>query len=188
MYLGHSVSANVYISDGYHNADRRGGDAYTRDAELNWLRCDYVGISAVLTSLLWLWSANVCWGCGLRGVALASGVATFAIAAIARWVVPRKSGHLACKLIMAVQFVGLLGYLVSLLAVWAPVACERNGAIFWIYAPGLLLYVRALHCPPILPNGFETCALPHQHYPAYPGSWPPPTSSTSLISPGVVPI
>ena len=42
---------------------------------------------------------------------------------------------------MAFQFVGLLGYLISLLTSTALKACAFNGYIFWVYAPGLILYV-----------------------------------------------
>merc|ERR1719310_1310506 len=41
-------SANVLISDGYHNGDIRGGDGYTVKAETTWLKWDYIGISSVL--------------------------------------------------------------------------------------------------------------------------------------------
>ena len=98
-----SSSANVLISDGYHNGDLRGGDAYTAAAELTWLRWDYVGISAVLTSLLWLWSSNLAWMGHLRAVSIAGGVATALVALLSAAVVPRKSGHTAVKLIMATQ-------------------------------------------------------------------------------------
>jgi len=132
-----SSSANVLISDGYHNGDLRGGDAYTAAAELTWLRWDYVGISAVLTSLLWLWSSNLAWMGHLRAVSIAGGVATALVALLSAAVVPRKSGHTAVKLIMATQFVGFLGYLVSLSVRFAPFST----IIYWVYAPGLILYV-----------------------------------------------
>jgi Ni/Fe-hydrogenase b-type cytochrome subunit len=50
-------------------------------------------------------------------------------------------GHNAVKGIMAFQFVGLLGYLCWYAVALAPVACLKNSIIFWIYAPGLILYV-----------------------------------------------
>ena len=56
-----ATCANVWISDGYHNGDKRGGNAYTAAAETVWLRWDYVGISSVLTTQLWLWSVNFGW-------------------------------------------------------------------------------------------------------------------------------
>ena len=113
-------SANVLISDGYHNGDkrgdRRGSNAYTAEAETTWLRWDYVGISSVLTSLQWLWSANIGMGGQLPAVSVASGVSTVLVGALSATVVPRKAGHTAVKLILATQFVGLLGYLVKLAA------------------------------------------------------------------------
>lgn len=138
-------SANVLISDGYHNPDRRvgvrGAAAYTASAELSWLRLDYVGISSVLTTLLWLWSANL----GSPGlmplVSIASGVATALVALLSALWVPAKAGHNTVKGIMAFQFVGLLGYLVFGALNLAPAACQVNKLIFLIYAPGLFLYV-----------------------------------------------
>lgn len=47
---------------------------------------------------------------------------------------PKKAGHNAVKLILATQFVGLLGYLVRIAA--AAVDCRKNALIFWVYAPG----------------------------------------------------
>jgi hypothetical protein len=109
-------SANVLISDGYHNGDKRGAAAYTAEAETTWLRWDYVGISSVLTTLLWLWSANIGMCGRLPAVGVASGVCTALVGALSAAVVPRKAGHTAVKLILATQFVGLLGYLVKLAA------------------------------------------------------------------------
>ena len=132
-------SANVLISDGYHNADKRGGDAYTSKAETLWLRWDYVGISCVLTSLLWLWSSNLAFAGQLMPVSIASGVSTALVAALSAFAVPRKAGHTAVKLIMGAQFVGMLGYLALKSVVSA--TCCSNAIIFWVYAPGLILYV-----------------------------------------------
>jgi hypothetical protein len=131
-------SANVWISDGYHNTDRRGGDAYTPPAETTWLRFDYVGISCVLTSLCWLWASNMAYIGGMKVVCVLSGICTAAIATIAALVVPKKNGHRAVKYIMAFQFAGLLNYLVQRM-VRTP--CRLNAIIFWVYAPGLILYV-----------------------------------------------
>ena len=66
VFVALASCANIWISDGYHNGDRRGGDAYSPETELFWLRLDYVGISSVLTSLLWLWSSNFGWVGRLR--------------------------------------------------------------------------------------------------------------------------
>ena len=88
-------SANVLISDGYHNGDKRGAVAYTAQAETTWLRWDYVGISSVLTSLLWLWSANIGMCGRLPAVCVASGMSTALVGALSAAVVPRKAGHTA---------------------------------------------------------------------------------------------
>lgn len=181
-------SANIRISDGYHNADRRGEAALTPETELFWLRWDYVGISSVLTTLLWLWAFNFGFVGRLRAVCVAGGVATGLVGVISRTVVPRKIGHTLVKVIMALQFVGLLGYLCVKCVTTCPARCSTffhssalspqaipspgrhlrlstrlahaaavvsrhayssaralpavtNALIFWVYAPGLILYV-----------------------------------------------
>ena len=134
-------SANVLISDGYHNADQRGPQAYTPEAELTWLRLDYVGISCVLTTLLLLWSANFAFPGRMGACSIASVVSTGLVVLLSRLWVPAKAGHNAVKAIMAFQFVGLLGYLALFAINLAPAACMRARSIFAIYFPGLLLYV-----------------------------------------------
>ena len=118
-------SANVLISDGYHNPDKRRVEkAYTETSELAWLRLDYIGISSVLTTLLWLWSANLGFPGRMGACSWASGVSTALVALLSFTWVPAKAGHTAVKLIMAFQFVGLLGYLANTAITLAPVrAC-----------------------------------------------------------------
>ena len=130
-------SANVYISDGYHNSDKRGPADYTATAELRWLRLDYLGISCVLTTLFWLWSSNLNFVGRLGAGSWATGVSTALVAVLARLWVPQKAGHTTVKLIMTFQFLFLLGYL-ALFTVCP--ACTVNKIIFGVYAPGLLLY------------------------------------------------
>lgn len=134
-------SANVLISHGYHNPDKRGPKAMTPESELTWLRLDYLGISSVLTTLLWLWSANLGFPGRTGACSVASGVATALVAILARLWVPKKAGHNTVKAIMAGQFVGLLGYFVFFALRRAPPAAQVNKIIFSIYAPGLILYV-----------------------------------------------
>lgn len=118
-------SANIFISDGYHNADRRGASALRPEVELFWLRCDYIGISSVLTSLLWLWSYNFGFVGKLPAVCVAGGACTSSVAALAFTVVPRKLGHTLVKAIMAFQFVVLLGYLCIQCVSACPPACSK---------------------------------------------------------------
>ena len=132
-------SANVFISDRYHNADKRGKRALTTEAETVWLRWDYIGISGVLTSLMWLWSSNVGWIYGLRWASTVSGLATLLVAMTSFLVVPRKAGHSTVKGILGFQFVVLLGRLAWLVAT-QPGRCSLNSILFLVYMPGLLLY------------------------------------------------
>ena len=112
VLIAAAFSANVLISDGYHNPDRRGGDALSADAELVWLRCDYIGISAVLTANYLLWASNLRWTNGLGLGGAASAAATALVTLLSATVVPRQAGHLAVKVIMGPQFSVLLTYLV----------------------------------------------------------------------------
>jgi len=85
--------------------------------------------------------------------AAVTGIATCLVALLSGAVVPRPAGHTAVKLTMAVQFVGLLGYLVGACWAAAPVACRTSLIIFTAYAPGLLLY--ALKWPSRSDFGFH---------------------------------
>lgn len=140
-----ATSANVFISDRYHNADHRlragRPQAYSSSAETWALRSDYLGISSVLTTQLWLWSSNMRWMCRLPQVGVAAGVITFLVALLARLVVPRKIGHALVKALMGVQFAGLLGYLAWTVFAFAPLPCRVSVLIFFIYLPGLVFYV-----------------------------------------------
>ncbi|KAJ1447413.1 hypothetical protein M885DRAFT_542899 [Pelagophyceae sp. CCMP2097] len=133
-------SASVWISDGYHNPDFR-KEAVTPTNETRWLRRDYVGISAILTTNLWLWASNLAqatsWSPQLRGLATASAACTALVALTANTIVPRRKGHLLVKLTLAVQFVGLLGALVLAalrMPLWSGVS------VYLCYTPGFILY------------------------------------------------
>jgi hypothetical protein len=147
-----ATSANIFISDGYHNGDTRGerrngwggrgrSEAYDPVVERRWLKWDYIGISAILATQYWLWASNFGWVKSLEAGGWLSGVAFAAAVAIARFVVPRKVGHTSVKAVMGVQFVGLLGYLVSMGFMHGPPACRVHTLLFAIYAPGLVCYV-----------------------------------------------
>ena len=135
-----ATSANVRISDGYHNGDKRAPEGLTPKAERTWLRWDYFGISAVLATQYLLWADNFGWGGRLRAAGIASGVAVALVSTISALVVPKKAGHTAVKAIMGLQFVVLLGYLVRFVSCAGVAAAQLNLIIFWVYAPGLILY------------------------------------------------
>ena len=98
-------SASVYISDGYHNADKN-PEGVTESGELGWLRLDYVGISAILSTNLWLWASNLGWTRGLGRVGVASGVATANIIAAAYKIVPKYAGHVLASFAVRRPFLG----------------------------------------------------------------------------------
>ena len=140
-----ATSANIFISDGYHNGDKRGtrrrNEAYDPTVERRWLKWDYVGISAILTTQYWLWASNFGWVARLKLGAWLSGVALIVVIAVSQLVVPRKAGHTTVKAVMGLQFVGLLGYLVSLGCYMGPSVSRINMLVFAAYSPGLVCYV-----------------------------------------------
>ena len=140
-----ATSANIFISDGYHNGDKRGtrrrNEAYDPTVERQWLKWDYVGISAILATQYWLWASNFGWVRRLQLGGWLSGVALALVVALSKLVVPRKAGHAAVKAVMGVQFVGLLGYLVSTAYFVGPAVNRLNTLVFAAYAPGLVCYV-----------------------------------------------
>ena len=154
-----ATSANIFISDGYHNADKRGtrrrAEAYDPAVERRWLKLDYVGISAILTTQYWLWASNFGWVGRLKLGAWLSGVALAVVIAVSQLVVPRKAGHTTVKAVMGLQFVGLLGYLVSIGYSVGPSVCRINTLVFAAYSPGLVCYVLKKpksSAPPRLPK------------------------------------
>ena len=134
--LALASSASVYISDGYHNADvRRGG--VSEEGELGWLRLDYCGISAILATNFWLWASNFGFRSGLGVLSAYTGAALATVVAASFAVVPRYAGHVAVKLTLATQFVGFLGYLVSVALSSPSAACTL---VYAAYVPGFILY------------------------------------------------
>ena len=156
-------SFSLYITDRYHNADKR-REGVSEDGELANLRCDYVGISLVLSTNLWLWSRNLGIGprLGLWSAAATAHVLAQSVAVVSAGVeisistkpvradfcsvsirrprahvvkgnalsqVPRYAGHVAVKLTLATQFVGLLGALVIVAARSAVPACAAIYAV-----------------------------------------------------------
>ncbi|KAJ8609881.1 hypothetical protein CTAYLR_007511 [Chrysophaeum taylorii] len=130
-------SASVAISDGYHNPDRRSDGQVEGREELFWLRLDYISISAMLSTNLLLWAANLGWVGLLPFSAAATTASTAAVVAASLVLVPRRTGHVFVKLTMAFQFVCLLGYLV-ICAITSPTpACS---SVYFCYLPGFILY------------------------------------------------
>lgn len=131
-------SASVWISDGYHNPDVRGvGAAELPEDELSWLRLDYTSISMILSTNLWLWGSHLGWIGALRPLSKLSALATALVATTAATIVPKRAGHIGIKLTLAVQFVGFLGYLVSV-AAKSPI--QASIAVYLCYLPGFALY------------------------------------------------
>mmetsp|Transcript_5248 Transcript_5248/g.7391 ORF Transcript_5248/g.7391 Transcript_5248/m.7391 type:complete len:292 (+) Transcript_5248:71-946(+) len=136
IFAASASSASVLISDGYHNPDLRGGSVEASE-ELFWLRWDYVSISLILSTNLWLWSANIGFTTLLAFGAALSLLSTFAVSYASLKIVPRRKGHIFVKLTLAFQFVALLGFLVSKTITTPLWLCS---AIYFCYLPGFLLY------------------------------------------------
>tara|TARA_B110001452_G_scaffold265023_1_gene269008 strand:+ start:1008 stop:1772 length:765 start_codon:yes stop_codon:yes gene_type:complete len=130
-------SSNIFISDAYHNGDRKPG-CYTKEHELFWMRCDYFGISAILAYNQLLWTANIGWHCRTRLAAIFSSICLAVVGAAA----PRLSGNRdgstkLVKYITGLQFMPSLTYLVLTMSG----AMTRIAAIYVLYATGLVLYL-----------------------------------------------
>ena len=138
------TSANVFISDAYHNGDQKGAAAYTLEHELTWMRWDYIGISAILAHNQWLWSSNAGFA---GGTGLASAYSAVCLATVT-FLAPRLSGDRdsygegstkVVKYITGTQFLPALTYLVlvspvkALLPAW--------GVIYVVFGFGLVLYL-----------------------------------------------
>lgn len=138
-----ATSLNVWLSDGYHNPDLKTPNQLSAQTELKWIRGDFLGISLVLCTTLWLWSSNVGWAAGLKGVGVAGGICTALVGLFSLKAAPKNAGYVAVQVLMAVQFIGLLGYLV-----WAILSTPTlfhsywlTTLIYFIYAPGFVLYI-----------------------------------------------
>lgn len=136
------TSANIYISDAYHNADKKGPAVYTREHELQWMRRDYIGISAILAYNQWLWSCNVGWAGFARLASVHSGLCLAVVSALAPQLSGDRDGYgkgstKVVKYITGTQFLPSLTYLVLTF----PVAGGRNALIYTVYGFGLVLYL-----------------------------------------------
>merc|ERR1712048_997866 len=78
----------------------------------------------------------------MRTLSILSGVSSGAIALLSAFLVPEAAGRTSVKLILAVQFVLIMGsFIWTLLS--SPVLAAKfgfNTLIYWMYAPGFILY------------------------------------------------
>ena len=154
------TSANVFISDQYHNADLKGESPqgsrvfiggssskypnadlkgkYSKEHELFWMRLDYVGISAILASNQFLWSGNCGWHGLTRLAATYSGACLATVSLLAPKLDGNRDGSTKLvKYITGTQFMPAMTYLVLTMGG----ALARNVVIYTLYASGLVLYV-----------------------------------------------
>ena len=138
---------NVHFSDKYHNGDT--AKKPTKELECFWLRCDFVGIAAVLAATFALWSSHFHWHGMLKPLAVLSGTCIAGVAAPAYLYLERefyaRESELAeslIKLMFATQFFGCFSWMVYLAL---QTNCAVYTLIYFIYAPGVVLY--ALNWP-----------------------------------------
>ena len=134
------TSINIFVSNGYHNLDRRDEDALTPEAELAWLRWDYFVISWILTYNLWLWASQLGWRWN-HCVNIASGLCTGAVGGFARIATLSATslGHLGAVSTMGFQFFAPLAYL--LVVGGSGLAFSLCLTVFLTYGVGLLLWI-----------------------------------------------
>ena len=157
--VGLATTASIVISDKYHNGDLQAKPSL--EYEIGWLRCDFVGISAILSTTGALWSAHFGWRQPLPLLVAAEFVATACLAACAFLLFetdatptcyhdpsgrtkpkplpgPRTTLGRMCILgLMGLQFFVGFTYMVYLAL---PTACAPNTIIYFTYLPGILLY------------------------------------------------
>jgi predicted membrane channel-forming protein YqfA (hemolysin III family) len=109
-------SYSIYISDCYHNADKR-REGVTEAGELKVLRRDYLGISLILSTNTWLWAHNLGGSALMHKLCLAATACTANVALQSFYVV----------------ILGTLG--LTALKAKSPAAL-----IYAAYAPGFLIY------------------------------------------------
>jgi len=150
-----ATTANVVLSDIYHNGDTRG---HTVADEIRWLRCDFVGISAVLSATFALWSAHFRWADPYPQLTAAMACATVLVAIVAFALFETDSaftcfrdpqharpgprtqlGETLIKALLGAQF--CFGFGVGM--VWRALgtACAPYTAIWFTYVPGFVAYV-----------------------------------------------
>jgi len=145
LLVGIATTLNVFFSDRYHNSDLRypdGSASQRTEREVAWLRCDFVGISLVLSTTFLLWTSHFGWPASLATLTWLTGAATAAVAAAAFGLYGRGDGAIRTaeaiiKATLGVQYVFFFGYMV-LLALRTP--CAPNTAIWFTYMPGFLSY------------------------------------------------
>jgi len=142
-------SANVWISDAYHNADLKPG-CYTEAHELFWMRCDYVGISAIFAYNQFLWSGNVGWHCHTRLASIYSAACLAAVTVFAPKLDGSRDGSTKLvKYLTGTQFMPAMTYLVLTMG------GLPGPLIYALYACGLVLYVSKR--PQSKTFGFHEC-------------------------------
>ena len=148
-------TANIWLSDKYHNGDVYG---HTVRQEVRWLRADFVGISAVLSATFSLWCAHFLWVPPYPQLAAAMGCATLLVALAAFTLFETDSaftdfrhpqhakpgprtrlGETLIKALLGSQF--CLAFGVGM--VWRALAtpCAPYTAIWFTYIPGFVAYV-----------------------------------------------
>ena len=157
--VGLATLANIFLSDKFHNGDRR-GEALAQ--EIRWLRLDFIGISAVLTSTFALWSAHFGWR---PPFAILAGVCTGATVVVAvvsfglfetdpertcahdpagvhaTKAQPGPRTHaatMAIKATLGLQFLVAFGYMMYDAL---PSPCAPYLLIWFVYLPGFCAYV-----------------------------------------------
>ena len=151
-FMGFATSANVIISDRYHNGDRYG---HNLEREIFWLRHDFFGISAVLTSTFCVWALHIHLPPPFALLCNISVASTMTLLALAWLIYERDANGLTnypagqlegprtllgvslIKLIMAVQFFGLFGFMVYS---YHDTPCAPHTVIWYAYLPGIILY------------------------------------------------
>lgn len=140
-----STTANIFISDRYHNSDRVPKPSL--ELELFWLRWDFAGIATLLATTFALWSAHFGWHGHLSTLTVVCSVCAAAVFVLAFAVFERgarrgasaASAEASIKVLLGVQFVLCFGYMVHEALMTQD--CGLYTTIWFVYLPGVVLYV-----------------------------------------------
>lgn len=134
-------SANVFISDAYHNGDAD-PKTYTESNELYWMKWDYVGISAVLCYNMLVWSMNLGWAGRSRLFSIYSVACFGLVSALATKLKGDRDsyGLGSTKLVKYLTGTQWLPALTCLVLCATPTSLA-HGVIYLVYGAGLVLYL-----------------------------------------------
>ena len=133
-------SANIFISDAYHNGDAN-AQSYTAANELYWMRWDYVGISAVLCYNMLLWSMNLRWAGRNRLFSIYSVVCFGLVSLLTTKLEGGDRDGYGLGSTKTIKYLTGTQWLPALTCLVLTATSLAHGVIYVVYGAGLVLYL-----------------------------------------------